>query len=296
MNILYQSKLKIPGYAARKLWILFLPAARIVLINRFHPEPLIAYFKGLTFDILILILILIYGFYKWKTKKFIITPTNIICKTGYFHPKETVINFDDISCIHTETDWLIKKYNAIRVTVKADKTETPAFSADFFTNQGDKQDVKNKEIELLMYRNDFDKISPVKNSLKLNLQKKAEHLDDTKQKISLFQIIFFAELFSNIPHGIIMVGMVVWWFFDLVGNVINVFLKFGIVFILMMCKIFSFLRNLEKLYGAYILIENGYVIIKSGLIKNYNIIINTNKVISDKYLLLYTLNNEKSNF
>jgi hypothetical protein len=90
-----------------------------------------------------------------------------------------------------------------------------------------------------------------------------------------------------------MVGMAAWWFFDVIDDYINVFLKFGIVFILFICKIFSFLRNLERLYGAYISEENGYVIIKSGFFKKYSIIINTNKATNNKYLLLYILNKEK---
>ena len=93
--------LQIIPYVGKYLFLLLLPAARGLLAIR-SPEALYAWVRGAWFDILILLMIVLFSYLTWRCNTFSCDGENLIFKNGLFIRRESRIPLGHITTLSSE--------------------------------------------------------------------------------------------------------------------------------------------------------------------------------------------------
>ena len=99
----HEHPLRIMRYSMKNLWLLIFPLLRGVTVLNFNPAGIYAWLKGAWIDIVILGVIMIYGFVRWYFSEITLTDSALIHKQGIFVRIKRQIPFECISSAATET-------------------------------------------------------------------------------------------------------------------------------------------------------------------------------------------------
>lgn len=117
----HEHPLRIMRYSMKNLWLLIFPLLRGVTVLNFNPAGIYAWIKGAWIDIVILGVIMIYGFVRWYFSEIILTDSALIHKQGIFVRIKRQIPFECISSAATETLFFLTpfKVTGIRCDTRA---------------------------------------------------------------------------------------------------------------------------------------------------------------------------------
>lgn len=108
--------LQIIPYIGKYLFLLLLPAARGLLAIR-SPEALYAWVRGAWFDILVLLVIVLFSYFTWRCNTFACDGENLIIKSGLFIKRESRIPLAHITTLSSEAPFYLVPVGARRVFV-----------------------------------------------------------------------------------------------------------------------------------------------------------------------------------
>lgn len=176
----HEHPLKIIKNAAKNIWLLVFPLLRGIRTFTLDFNAFYTWIKGAWFDILVILFILGFGYFRWLFTWFRFEKNNVCLISGIFVNKEIIIPYKNISAVTAEHSFFLRPFKAAKVSV-----DTCAGS--FGTS----------DMSLLIRRED----------LKMLRRKLPEvHKEGKKTfefKPKWFTIVFFSFVFSNSLSGIV---------------------------------------------------------------------------------------------
>ena len=108
--------LQIFPFIGKYLFLLFLPLLRGLLAVR-NPAAFSEWLRGAWFDILILLLIVLFAYLSWRHSTFCRTATHLIIRRGLFIRQETILPLGRITTLSVESPFYLVPLRAKRVFV-----------------------------------------------------------------------------------------------------------------------------------------------------------------------------------
>lgn len=179
--------LKIIKYGKKYLWLLILPLIRMVVTYSrfdFSREAIQKWLSGSAFDIVILVLICVFGFFEWYNSTFEFDEYGITHYFGIFIKGSSNIKAEKIVSIVAERNFYIRPFHAVRLYID--------------TCAGN---LKDSDMTLLVSYGNYGKMKAV---LPIFKRTKASPREN---KPKIWQIILFSTLFSSSFTGTIYVIM-----------------------------------------------------------------------------------------
>lgn len=111
----HEHPLRILRYSVKNIWLLVFP-----LIRGFHAvvpdvDRLYRWFKGAWFDILILGIILLFGYIRWYFSWIIVTDNSIIHTQGVFVKLKKIIPYKNLSSVTVERSFYLRTFGGMRL-------------------------------------------------------------------------------------------------------------------------------------------------------------------------------------
>ncbi|MGN0622248.1 MAG: PH domain-containing protein [Porcipelethomonas sp.] len=176
--------LKIIKYAAKNIWLLIFPLIRGIRSMRLDFNALYSWIRGAWFDILIVLLILGFGYLSWRFTSFDITDQQIVRKSGIIIKHRVSVPFKNISAVTAEHSFYLRPFYAVRLNID---TRAGAFSAS--------------DMSLLIRRRDLRSIN--------RKMPRSEHHAGKKSLViqpKWFAIVFFSLVFSSSLSGTVYIA------------------------------------------------------------------------------------------
>jgi len=255
----HEHPLKILKYSAKNIWLLIFPLIRGIRAYRLDVNRLYEWFKGSWFDILIILIILLFGYIKWKFSLISVNDRTLTHHYGIIFKVRTDIPIKNISSVTVEHPFHLRIFRAVKFY--ADTCAGTAASNDMYLL------LKKSTLNEIM-----EKIPSVsrRNSIKYS------------HKPKLWLILLFSALFSSSFSGIVYIGA----FFFHAGEIArDIILKsidiisaetskfiistippviWGITVFLLATWTISFIVNLIRYSGFSIRHDSDIIEIKSG--------------------------------
>ena len=176
----HEHPLKIIKNAAKNIWLLVFPLLRGIRTFTLDFNAFYTWIKGAWFDILVILFILGFGYFRWLFTWFRFEKNNVCLISGIFVNKEIIIPYKNISAVTAEHSFFLRPFKAAKVSVDT-------CAGTFGTS----------DMSLLIRRED----------LKMLRRKLPEvHKEGKKTfefKPKWFTIVFFSFVFSNSLSGIV---------------------------------------------------------------------------------------------
>lgn len=263
-----QHPLKILTFSAKNLWLLIFPLARGLWAIRFDLTKLYDWFKGAWFDILIIILILLIGYIRWKFSFIQITNKTVTYCNGVIFKTHTQIPYENISAVTIERNPIYRVINAANVKIDT--------SAGILNRPDMKFLIKFSDVPLME-----NNITAMENTDGIRYSYKPEW------KIMLF----FSFLFSSSFSGAVYLASLFFQFSKIIESIINRKLTdtlnevtgeaarrlalgippfvFSIALIIIISWAISFIRNIFRYLHFRIEKNSSSIKINMGLLKKY---------------------------
>ena len=110
----HEHPLRILRYSAKNIWLLLFPLLRGIQTLHFDPEGAIAWLRGAWFDILVLGVILLFGWVRWYFSWIDITDKAIVHRGGVIFRVRTAIPVSSISVAIAEYPLLLIPFRGVR--------------------------------------------------------------------------------------------------------------------------------------------------------------------------------------
>lgn len=273
----HEHPLKILKNASKNIWLLIFPLLRGIKTMRLDFDVFYNWISGAWFDILVLFLIIGFGYLRWIFTWFRFGENEVSLMTGVLIKKETSIPYESISAVTAEHSFYLRPFKAVRVSVD---TCAGAFNSS--------------DMLLLMRRRDLRRLHH-----KIpNPHNKVKKTFEIRPK--WFTIVFFAFVFSSSISGVIYMSAL---FFqlgriskDLLENELKeafsqltseVSSKFALsippaaitlAFLIIVTWLFSFILNILRYAGFTMKKEKQSLEIKMGTITRRSFHIVTQKI------------------
>lgn len=177
--------LNIIRYCKKYLWLLIFPlirGLRSFSFFKFTAENFKNWISGSSYDLLIMLFIIGYGYLQWYYSRYTFDSSKIIHQNGIFHKKKCTISSSSIVSIIAEKPFYLIPFRAVRLYVD--------------TSSGN---ISNTDMRLLMKQCDYEKIKETMPVFKKTKDTPPE------EKPKLFSVILFSALFSSSLSGTIYV-------------------------------------------------------------------------------------------
>ena len=175
--------LKILKYSAKNIWLLIFPLIRGLWAMKFDISQVYLWLRGAWFDIVVVILIILFGFAKWWFSKIRFTESAIIHKSGIFIRTKKVIPYENLASVTREYSFYLRVFNAVRIYVDT--------CAGVF---------KSHDMKLIFSKNKCNEF------MKQVPQQEENGSGDYKYVPSIALIFFFSILFSSSFSGVLYIG------------------------------------------------------------------------------------------
>jgi len=179
----HEHPLRILKYSAKNIWLLIFPLIRIIMVTHLDLNAFYNWAKGAVFDIIVLVLIIVFGILKWSFSKVIITESALIHENGIFIKTRKIIPYNNLSAVTCEEMCYLKVFNAVR------------FYADTCAGI-----LKSTDMRLLL---SHDVCREIERVSKVSSQKRAS----VRHTPSMLLILFFSILFSSSFTGVVYVAV-----------------------------------------------------------------------------------------
>lgn len=110
----HEHPLRILRYSVKNIWLLLFPLLRGIQTLHFDPEGVIAWWRGAWFDVLVLGIIMMFGFVRWYFSRIDITNDAIIHRNGVLLRVRTAIPVSSISVAIAEYPLLLIPFRGVR--------------------------------------------------------------------------------------------------------------------------------------------------------------------------------------
>ena len=127
MIILYhEHPLKILKYSAKNIWLLIFPLLRGIKAYRLDVNRLYEWVKGSWFDILIITVILLFGYIRWKFSLITVTKYSIVHRQGIIFKIKTDIPIKNLSSVTIEHPFHLRIFGAVKFYADTRSGTTPS--------------------------------------------------------------------------------------------------------------------------------------------------------------------------
>lgn len=109
--------LRILKNASKNIWLLVFPLLRGIKTIHLDFNVLYNWIKGAWFDILVILLILGYGYLRWRFTLFKFGENDVTLISGLLVKKETQIPYKSISAMTTEHSFYLRPFRAVRINI-----------------------------------------------------------------------------------------------------------------------------------------------------------------------------------
>ncbi len=184
MNYCHEHPVIIFKYAYKNIWLLVFPLLRAIRTAHLDIDFLYHWLKGTWFDILIILLIILFGYINWACSwfKFIESDDEkkgqFIMINGIFYKKYSSIPINNITAVTKEHLAFLRPFKAVRVSIDT---------------RGGK--FNHSDIKLIMKRNDINEF--LENTLP------TDRRSTMKIKTKWYDILLFSFVFSSSLSGAI---------------------------------------------------------------------------------------------
>ncbi len=113
----HEHPLKILRFSMKNIWLLIFPLLRGLSVMHFDAAGVYTWLKGAWFDILVLGLILLFGYVRWYYSYVDITEHSIIHTEGVFIRVRTAIPLNSVSVATVERPLLMIPFNGVRMSI-----------------------------------------------------------------------------------------------------------------------------------------------------------------------------------
>ncbi len=179
----HEHPLKILKNGMKSIWLLIFPLLRGIKTIHLDLDFFYNWVKGAWFDILVILLILGYGYFRWAFTWFRFGEKEVSLITGILVKRETSIPYESISAVTAEHSFYLRPFKAVRVRID---TCSGTFN--------------NADMSLLMRRSDSRKLH----------HKIPNNKKQTKKTFEAhpkwFSIVFFSFVFSSSLSGAIYIS------------------------------------------------------------------------------------------
>lgn len=259
-------------YAVKNIWLLIFPLLRGVFTLRFSIEQALIWLRGAWFDILVILIILGIGIWRWKYTFFSASDNCFFYRSGKFFVVRSAIPFSSICSVACSQNPFLRLVGGVSVNID--------------TNSGE---IKGTDISLIMHAGDRGRL--------------VELLpDDTgvgrlyAYKPSFGNLLFFSFAFSSTLSGAIYAATLFSQAGRLVDEVVAEKLAerindvssripltispyaFTVAAVIIISWLISFVMNLLRYIGFTLYKENGSISIISGIITKRSYHINPKKI------------------
>lgn len=139
-----EHRLRIARYCAKNLWLLLFPLFRGITVLKFDLSGIYRWVKGAWLDIVVILVILIYGYIQWRFSEIILTDKELRRKKGIIFRTETLMPIDSISSAAVETLFFLIPFKAVNIRLDT--------GAGFYKSADMKLLLTKKEAEEIMKR------------------------------------------------------------------------------------------------------------------------------------------------
>lgn len=176
----HEHPLKIIKNAAKNIWLLVFPLLRGIRTFNLDFNAFYTWIKGTWFDILVILFIIGFGYFRWLFTWFRFEKNNVCLISGIFVNREINIPYKNISAVTAEHSFYLRPFKAARVSVD---TCAGAFGTS--------------DMSLLIRREDLKKLRRKLPEVHTEGKKTFEF------KPKWFTIVFFSFVFSSSLSGIV---------------------------------------------------------------------------------------------
>lgn len=113
----HEHPLKILKNSFKNIWLLVFPLLRGLKTMRLDFDVLYAWIKGTWFDLLVLLLILGFGYLRWSFTWFRFGSDEVSLMSGIFVKRETSIPYENISAVTSEHSFYLRPFKAVRINI-----------------------------------------------------------------------------------------------------------------------------------------------------------------------------------
>lgn len=113
----HEHPLKIIKNAAKNIWLLVFPLLRGIRTFTLDFNAFYTWIKGAWFDILVILFILGFGYFRWLFTWFRFEKNNVCIISGIFVNKEIIIPYKNISAVTAEHSFFLRPFKAAKVSV-----------------------------------------------------------------------------------------------------------------------------------------------------------------------------------
>lgn len=113
----HEHPLKIIKNAAKNIWLLIFPFLRGIKTMHLDFNVFYNWIMGAWFDILVILIILGYGYLRWLFTWFRFDENEVSLISGIFVKKETLIPYDNISAVTAEHSFYLRPFKAVRLKI-----------------------------------------------------------------------------------------------------------------------------------------------------------------------------------
>lgn len=179
----HEHPLKILKYSAKNIWLLVFPLVRGIWAMKLDVNKLYMWLRGAWFDILVIILIILFGFAKWYFSRITFSESAVIHKKGIIIKSLKIIPYENLSALTREHSYYLRPFRAVRV---------------FTDTCGGIMKTSDMRF-LLSYKVCAEFINKIPQS---------EHESDIvyRYKPKFILIFFFSALFSSSFSGVVYIG------------------------------------------------------------------------------------------
>jgi len=268
IKLYHEHPLKILKYSAKNIWLLIFPLLRGIRAYHLDVNRLYEWFRGSWFDILIILIILLFGYIKWRFSTISVSSYCITHCQGIILKVRTDIPIKNISSVTVEHPFHLRIFRAVKFY--ADTRSGTTASNDMF---------------LLLQRKTVDDIMEKVPSVSRHNSIKYSH------KPGLHLIFLFSALFSSSFSGIIYIAAfflqggeiakdIILTSIDIISEETSKFIIsklppviWGIIVFLLITWGISFTVNLIRYSGFSIRHDSDIIEIKSGYLtkRKFNI-------------------------
>lgn len=265
-----QHPIKIIEYSTKNVWMLAFPLARGLIALRFDFKT---WLEGAWFDILILFLMLIFGYFRWRFVHLDFCSDAINIKRGIFSKSKVTILYGNITVFSIAQGPITRIVKACKIYVD--------------TNSGVK---RKSDFEFTLYKPHADKLLSF-----ISLNNKSSEMKYSYSP-SKRHLLFFSFIFSSTLSGVIIISTLIYQSGKIIGNELQDRLLYtvnevskriafglpptaiGLSMVLLGGWFLSFIMNLLRHWKFIVQRQGGRLIIKSGFVTKRSHIINIAKI------------------
>jgi uncharacterized membrane protein YdbT with pleckstrin-like domain len=113
--IYHEHPLRILRYSAKNIWLLIFPLIRGLNVLRINKDVLYEWLRGAWFDILIIGLIVLFGYVRWHYSEIEVSDSSITHREGFIFRVRTTIPYSNISSSSFERPFYLAPFRASRL-------------------------------------------------------------------------------------------------------------------------------------------------------------------------------------